>query len=155
MSEHILAIDPATKCGWASSLGMSGTWDLSIRRDESAGMRLLRLRGKLEEVHAVHPIRLVAFEAARNCAPRMQGALVVQAELQSVIKLWCETVGVDYRGYSPTEIKRHATGKGNSNKAAILSAAKARWTDRVIGDDNEADALWLLDLAQRDLGELT
>ncbi len=46
----ILALDPATHCGWAHSCGASGTFDLSIRRDESSGMRLLRLRSKLEDI---------------------------------------------------------------------------------------------------------
>lgn len=144
----ILAIDPATKCGFALSIGASGTWDLSIRRDESAGMRLIRLRSKLRDLMAVD-IHLVAFEAARNCAPKMQGALVVQAELQSVIKTFCEDNKIEYRGYSPTEIKKHATGKGNANKAKMLAAARVKWP-QFKGDDNEADALWLLDLAMKE-----
>ena len=44
---NILAIDPATVCGWAHSGAGSGVWDLSVRADESNGMRLLRLRAKL------------------------------------------------------------------------------------------------------------
>lgn len=144
---QILAIDPATKCGWAHSSGPSGTWDLSIRRDESAGMRLLRLRAKLREVMA--DVQLVVFEAARNAAPKMQGALVVQAELQGVIKIVCEDMQVQWRGYSPKEIKKHATGKGNANKEAMVAAARVRWPN--VTDDNEADALWLLDLARKEL----
>ncbi len=150
---HILAIDPATKCGWASSLGPSGVWDLSIRRDESGGMRLVRLRAKLDEIHAMEAVDVVVFEAARHAGPRMQGALVVQSEMQGVIKLWCDSAGVEYRGYSPAEIKRHATGKGNSPKSKVLEAARSKWTDRVIRDDNEADALWLLDLAENELSQ--
>jgi Holliday junction resolvasome RuvABC endonuclease subunit len=147
----ILAIDPATKCGWAHSVGASGVWDLSIRRDESGGMRLLRLRAKLNAVFDDVGVDVLVFEAARNAAPKMQGALSVQSELQGVIKLWCHDNGVEYRGYSPSEIKKHATGKGNANKDAILKAARQRWPDVEIVDDNQADALWLLDLAQKEL----
>lgn len=146
----LLAIDPATNCGWAHSAGPYGTWDLSVRRDESGGMRLVRLQGKLNEMCDTMGVEIVVFEAARNCAPRMQGALVVQAELQATIKLWCETHSVQYRGYSPTEIKKHATGKGNANKAAMLKAAREQWPD-FKGDDNAADARWLLQMAQLNL----
>lgn len=145
---NILALDPATRCGWAHSCGASGTWDLSVLRDESKGMKFIRLQGKLNELKATVGIDLLVFEAARNSAPHMQGALVVQAEIQGVIKLWCEEHSVEYRGYSPSEIKTHATGKGNSAKPLVFQAAKLKWPHKNIQDDNEADALWLLSLVQ-------
>ena len=145
---NILALDPATHCGWAMR-GAAGTWDLSIRRDESSGMKLIRLRSKIAELYKADAFDLLVFEAARNAGPKMQGALVVQSELQAVIKLWCQDNDVQFRGYSPTEIKKHATGKGNANKTAMLDAARVRWGTRVL-DDNQADALWLLDLAVRE-----
>ena len=148
-----LALDPATHCGWAHSCGASGTWDLSTRRDESGGMKLIRLRAKLNEIATAEPgLGLVVFEAARHAAPKMQGALVHQARLQGVIELWCIDAGIEYRAYSPSEIKKHATGKGNAGKPAVLAAARAKWPDRRIEDDNEADALWLLDLALAEYG---
>lgn len=147
----ILALDPATKCGFAHSCGISGTWDLTPKRDESAGMRLFRLRGKLNEIRDAAGIDVLVFEAARNAGPKMQGALVVQSELQGVIKLWCEDSGVDYRGYSPTEVKKHATGKGNAGKELMVKAAHAKWPELTIADDNQADALWILDLASSEL----
>ncbi len=109
-------------------------------------MRLIRLIGKLKELHANIGFDVLVFEAARHAAPGMQGALVVQAELQGQIKRFCVENNVEYRGYSPKEIKKHATGKGNANKEKMVAAARAKgWT---FGDDNEADALWLLDLAK-------
>jgi Holliday junction resolvasome RuvABC endonuclease subunit len=144
----ILALDPATHCGWAHSDGPSGTWDLSMRRDESAGMRLIRLRGKLNEILYSQGVGLVIFEAARNAGPHMQGALVVQSELQGVIKLWCEDNDLQYKGVSPTEIKKHATGKGNAKKVHMIAAAKKKWPEVEIVDDNQADAMWILDFAK-------
>lgn len=146
----ILAIDPATKCGFAHSCGVSGTWDFSVRRDESAGMRLIRLRGKLNELYEAEPVELLVYEAARHAAPKMQGALVVQATLQGVLLLWAEDHKIEYRGYSPSEIKKFATGKGNANKADMMAAAVQKFG--LIQDDNHADALWLLALAKRDYG---
>jgi len=149
---NVLAIDPATKCGFAHSCGPAGTWDLSVRRDESGGMKLIRFRGKLNEVLKSVGVNLVVYEAARHVAPNMQGALVVQSEFQGILKAWCEDNKIEYRGYSPAEIKKHATGKGNSNKEAMKAAAKIKWPQIKLADDNEADARWLLDLAMTSLG---
>lgn len=152
---RILAIDPATSCGWCvvdGSFIASGTWDLSVRRDESSGMRLIRLRAKLNEIHKEKNVDILVFEAARHAAPKMQGALSVHAELQGVIKLWAIDNMVQFKGYSPSEIKKHATGKGNCNKNAMMVAAHNRWpTVHRMGpsewSSDEADARWLADLA--------
>lgn len=147
----ILACDPATNFGFAHSCGVCGTWDLSIRRDESKGMRLMRLMGKLNEIKAAVGVDVVTYEAQRGGLPGRLGALVVQAEIQGVLILWCEQNKIEYRGYSPTEVKKHATGKGNSNKEKMIAAAKAKWPEKSIVDDNCADALWILDLSQSQL----
>lgn len=143
----ILALDPATKCGWAHSDGDSGTWDLSTKRDESAGMRLVRFKSHLA---ASMPFDVIYFEAARHAAPKMQGALVVQAEIQGVLKEFCESRGIEYHGVSPSQVKKIATGKGNAPKPAVVAAAKRKWPD-FAGDDNEADARWILELARKEL----
>lgn len=113
-------------------------------------MRLIRLRAKLNEVLA-SGVDVVVYEAARNAGPKLQGALVVQAEIQGVITLWCEDNMIEYRGYSPSEIKKHATGKGNAGKEQMIGAARLKWPDKTVEDDNAADALWILDLAKKQL----
>jgi len=158
--KKILALDLGTKTGWAHSCGVSGTWDLSVKRDESGGMRLIRLRTKLKAIFQEEGIDLIVFEAVRNAAPGMQGAMVVMAEMQGVVKAWGETAKlrgkqIEYRGYSPGEIKKHATGKGNSGKPAMREAAMKEWGPTVVRkgtDDNEIDAMWLLDLAKKEYG---
>lgn len=142
---NVLALDPATTTGWAHSSGASGVWDFSIRRDESRGMRLIRFNKKLHEIYESVGIDLLAYEAARNAGPKMQGALVVQSELQGVLKLFCEKKRIDYIGLSPSEIKKHATGKGNANKEAMVEAASGKFIGTDILDDNHADALHILD----------
>jgi len=143
---NILALDQATKAGWASEHG-SGVWDLSIRRDESAGMRLIRFRSKLKEIIKLEEVELVVYE---RVAGRFQSATNIASELVSVLKVLCEDLEIEYRAYSAGEIKRHATGKGNCGKPAMLAAAEAKWPDLDIIDDNHADALHLLDLAKKD-----
>lgn len=149
----ILALDVATKCGWAHSDGPHGVWDLSIKRDESAGMRLIRFRSKLNEILAKAGVDLLVYEAARHAGPGMQGALVVQSELQGVLKLWCESQDpkIEYRGYSPPEIKKHATGKGNAGKDKMLDAYERRMKRPVEDSEHDmVDAWWLLDMVKKE-----
>lgn len=152
---NILALDPATKTGWAygdatqpHKTWLSGWWDLSVRPDESTGMRLKRLESKLREAHS-WGLGLVVFEAGRNA--KNARAVAVAGQLQGVIELFCTNQEIDYRGYSPSEIKRWATGKGNANKDRVANAAIHRWPDTKFECWDQADALWLLDLAVRDL----
>lgn len=145
----ILAIDPATKCGWAHTDGQSGTWNLSVRKDESSGMRLVRLQSKLNEIKSLG-LDLLVFEAARSL--QHGDAIRVAAEIQGVLKIWCENNKVQYRAYSPAEIKKHATGKGNVGKESMALAAKHRWPMMDFVDDNHIDAVWLLDLAAQEYG---
>ena len=152
----ILAIDPATKTGWAHSFGPSGVWDLSVRRDESGGMRLIRFEAKLREVLAGPGIDLIVFESVTaGQGPKTNfSAIKLQTKLQAIIERFAEShEGMESCGYNLKTIKSHAIPqKGRSrDKAAMLQAAEAKWPDVEIIDDNQADALWLLDLAVMEL----
>ena len=143
----ILALDPATHMGWALSPLLSGVWDLSLKRDESMGMKFLRCRAKLNELLDNYRIALVVYEAARHAAPKMQGSLVHQAQLQAIIIDWAMTAGIESKGYSPKEVKKFATGSGNASKETMLASARKRWPEIAIVDDNQADALLLWQMA--------
>ena len=62
--------------------------------------------------------------------------------LLATLTSWAETAGVAYQGVPVGTIKRHATGKGNANKEAMMAAARARGFSPA--DDNEADAIAIL-----------
>jgi len=140
----ILAIDPASILGWAVSRTMYGIWDLKTRKDESMGMKLIRLNSKLNEIHSQYPLDLVVYERPGGFHTV---AIIHQSKLIGKIEEWCEANKVEYRGYSSKEIKKYATTKGNAGKPAMILAARLK-----LGypgkDDNEADALWLLELAK-------
>jgi len=140
----ILAIDPASILGWALSRTTYGTWDLKTRKDESMGMKLIRLNAKLNEIHSGYPLDLVVYERPGGMHTN---PIIHQSKLIGKIEEWCELNKVEYRGYSSKEIKKFATGKGNAGKPLMISAACLK-----LGypgtDDNEADALWLLKLAE-------
>ena len=142
----ILALDQATNTGFALNTGISGVWDLSVKKDESDGMRLIRFRSKIKEIIEEENPKLIVFERP---AGRNTRGIVTSAELQGQIKTLCKDFDIDYRAYSATEIKKFATGKGNAGKPLMIAAAKEK-----LGyqgeDDNEADALWILELAKND-----
>ena len=141
---RFLALDIATHCGWAINRDVYGVWDLSPKRDESAGMRLIRFRSKMAEIIRSEAINCVVYERPGG---RHIGAVIVQSELQGQVKVVCEDHRIPYRAYSSQEIKKYATGKGNVGKPAMIAAAKEKlgYTGK---NDNEADSLWLLELAK-------
>jgi hypothetical protein len=64
--------------------------------------------------------------------------------LMATLTAWAELRGVPYEGVPVGTIKRHATGKGNADKDAMIAAARARARGFSPADDNEADAIALL-----------
>jgi len=144
---NILAIDPAEKTGWAINNQIYGVWDLKLKRDESFGSKLLRFKSHLSESVEKGKIGLIVFERPSG---RMPAAIMSHAKLVAMIETFGVENDIPTRGYSATEIKKFATGKGNSNKKVMLQYA-VRKLKYVGNDDNEVDALFLLLLAKQDL----
>ena len=142
----ILALDPATITGYASDL-VSGTQDCSTRPNESKGLRIIRFVKFLNETIDVVKPDIIVYEKPGG---RNYNALRVHSQLESQIIEICEERKIEYKGYSAGEIKKHATGKGNSKKPLMVSSAKEKWPEINIIDDNHADGLWLYDLAKKD-----
>ena len=140
---NILSLDVATHCGWCTETA-HGVWDFSIKKDESSGMRLIRFKSKLSEIVKLENIELITFE---RTAGHHKSALIVQAELHGVLKIFCEEHKIEYRAFSAKEIKVHATGKGNAGKPAMVKAAQEK-LGLTTEDDNEADAMWIYDLSK-------
>lgn len=156
---NILAIDLGTKTGWAflrHGQVLAGTMDFTPNRYEGGGMRYVKFQDWLIGLLGHdRNIDRIYFEEVRahkgNAAAHAYGGLLAR------LGVWCKRNGIPYLGIPVGTIKKHATGKGNSNKAAMLEAAANRgWT---CADDNECDARFLLDLVMKDLklkeGEVT
>jgi len=152
---NIVALDLGTQCGYAYThdgvprIELSGVMDFRSQRHEGAGMRFLRFRRALQDLlkNEDEDAVCVYEEVA---AHRGTAAAHVYGGLLAVLQSLCESMDIPYRGYPVGTIKRHATGKGNANKDAMVDAARERFGDE-IDDDNQADALWLLDLALKEL----
>jgi crossover junction endodeoxyribonuclease RuvC len=95
-------------------------------------------------------VELVAFEEVRRHlgtdAAHIYGGII------ATVQTWCEANQVPYTGIPVATIKKRATGKGNADKKAVTAAARERWPEQRVEDDNQADALWILECAQAELG---
>ena len=109
-------------------------------------MRFLRLQARLDETFREFDLRRVVYElpAGKFKSGKSEDSVKGMAfHVQS----WCEKNEVPYEAFSASEIKKHALGKGTAKKDELLPAAQEKWLDQNIVDHNQADALWLLDLA--------
>ena len=140
----ILALDLGTTTGWASLVGglvHSGTATFRSGRYDGGGMRYLRFQHWLEQLaEDSGGLRAIYFEEVRRHAGT--DAAHVYGGLLATLTAWAELRGVPYQGVPVGTIKKHATGKGNANKAAMIAAAQARGYSPA--DDNEADAIAIL-----------
>ena len=104
-------------------------------------MRYVRARTALLALLDAYPDAVLGYEEvarhAGTTAAHVYGGLV------AVITSVCEERGVPYSGQPVASVKRHATGKGNAPKPAMIGAALASW-GVYVGDD-EADALFVAD----------
>ena len=147
-SKKILALDLGTKTGWAiksQNQITSGTVEFKPSRFEGGGMRYLRFQKWLEEINQLtNGIDLVYFEEVR----RHLGVDASHAYggFMAYLTGWCESKNpkIPYLGIPVKTIKKHITGNGNSKKEVVIEAIKKLGFNPV--DDNEADALALLDL---------
>jgi Holliday junction resolvasome RuvABC endonuclease subunit len=148
----IIALDPGTKCGWAvyrDGMTYAGVWDLRPNRYEGGGMRFLRLCRFLEETTKAATLDLVAYEEVRR--HKGTDAAHVYGGIVATIQQWAELRCTPYCAVPVAAVKRKATGKGNAGKDEMLAAAKVRWPDIEIPDDNCADALWILECVRTEI----
>lgn len=149
---NLLALDLGTHTGWAAlvsagrgSTFSSGVWHFESGRYEGGGMRYLRFRAQLLEALELVKPEAVVFEEVRRHAGT--SAAHVYGGLLGMLTATCEERKVPYQGVPVGTIKRHATGKGNADKPAMIAAAAKRW-GVTPEDDNHADALCILAWAQ-------
>ena len=141
----ILALDLGTTTGWAlrrrDGLITSGTASFRPGRFDGGGMRYLRFTNWLGELDRLSgPFAAIWFEEVRRHVAT--DAAHVYGGLMATLTAWAELRGVPYEGVPVGTIKRHATGKGNASKEAVIEAVEAKGHRAI--DDNEADAIALL-----------
>lgn len=141
----ILALDLGTTTGWAlkqaDGMTSSGSESFRPQRFEGGGMRYLRFRRWLNDVKQLAgSIHSVYFEEVRRHAG--VDAAHAYGGFLAHLTAWCEHHQIPYQGVSVGTIKKHATGKGNAGKEAVIAATRTWGFEPT--DDNEADALVIL-----------
>jgi hypothetical protein len=144
-----IALDLGTTTGWATLLDgqiVSGVWRFQPKRHEGGGMRYVRFRNQLaeliEELSSAGPPCVYYEEVRRH---KGTAAAHVYGGFEAHLTAYCDEHGIPYESVPVGTIKKHATAKGNANKAAMMIAARNKWPGEDFLDDNEADARWLLD----------
>ena len=154
---NILALDLATKTGWAldeSGRIESGVQVFDIKRGESPGMRYVRLCRWLDEIGA--KAELVIYEQVVPAPAKFGGASAreIAYGLAAHVQRWCAArkltgLECEHTAVYPSTLKKFATGKGNAKKPDMIAAALKRGWFRPgqLVDDNQVDARWLLEYA--------
>lgn len=149
---NILALDPANLTGYAHSNGEHGTWDITITprgKPEHPGNRLLVFEATLVMTIRQWGCDFLAAEDASFGSNNPHTA-AQHNELKGVILRvaaeHCPEATLKFFG--PSTIKLYATGDGRAKKPAMIKAFERHFGYKP-RDDNEADALWVLELAKR------
>lgn len=143
MSKKIIALDLGTTCGWAVFCDdkiSSG----SIKLDAKKANRFVAFRSMLEANYT--SAEFIFFEDVK----RHVGTKAAQCYggFKAILEAFAHEHIITMVGIGVGTIKKHATGKGNAGKTEMKA-----WARKELGrepvDDNEADALALLDYALR------
>lgn len=143
MSMTILALDLATKTGWAvarnSEIIESGVQDFALRRGESHGLMFLRARRWCLDTAKTAGAGLIAYEQAhyRGGASTEVCVGLVTHVMGVAAELCLESMPIH-----TATLKKWATGSGTSKKPEMIAAARVK-SGRYPADDNEADAILL------------
>lgn len=144
MQTNVLALDLGTNTGFAVGRPgaiITGTQSFKNDRHSGGGMRFLRFKRFLSELHAATPITEVVYEEVRRHLGT--DAAHIYGGLQATLTAWCEeqTPKIPYEGVPVGTIKKYATGKGNADKKTMIAAVRTWGYEPA--DDNEADAIAL------------
>lgn len=147
----VLALDPATHCGWAVGRGdgagfESGCVNLGVAAPGHPGRTANVLFEFLRRVLQSQAVDVLAYEEATFGAhdPRTQK---FHNELAGVIKLFAERNQLELVAANPAHLKQFATGDGRAAKADVRRAVLERWQKPTATSD-EADAVALLKLVE-------
>ena len=158
----ILALDLATKTGWAlrdrTGAIASGVQEFKLKRGESKGMRFLRFRKWLREMLQLGELGqsfsetlpgIICYEQAHH-----RGGAATELAVGLVTDVLAEAarVQMEHMPVHTGALKKWATGKGNTGKAGMILRAVELYPNIEIIDDNHADALLLLGYGLEEVG---
>ncbi len=145
----ILALDLGTLTGYAvggdNLPPRSGVLNLTPIKGDHPGHRFLLFAHHLTRLHNKHHFDKIYYEHVAHI--KFVKAAQMWGGLQAYMLGWTMTNKVGICHVEVKTLKKFATGNGNANKDMMVKAAfKKGWIPQ---DDNEADALWILEYALR------
>lgn len=148
---NVLALDLATKCGWAyatrNGKQRSGMDSFRPGRLDHNGLRWQLMRQWLSEVaREMDGIQVVYYEDVKRHVSNLSAR--VYFGYLAILEAWCATNNVRLVGVGVGTIKKHWTGFGNATKEDMIAEAKRRGV--AVIDDNHADALAILSYAVKE-----
>jgi Holliday junction resolvasome RuvABC endonuclease subunit len=137
----ILALDAATKTGWAliknGKLYEAGVQDFSKRRGESNGAMFFRFRSWLAHMLTVGQVQFVAYELSHF---RGGAATEIGVNLTGRIQEACAERQIEFAAVHTATLKKWACGHGKADKGRMMAVA-IPYLGHEPEDDNEADAV--------------
>ena len=146
-----LALDMATTTGWALvDRGQIRTGTFKTTRakgrktlpDEHEGIEFDRFEKWLWKMLKEFDPDVVFFEEAggfRNVTTARK-----PYGYRGLMMACCARLNIPMQGVSPSTVKKFATGNGRAQKEEMIHAAKQKFPDVEVPDDNAADALHIL-----------
>lgn len=140
---NVLALDLATKCGWAYATrdGKQRSGTERFAPGKSGGQRWVHMRQWLSETaREMGGVQVVYFEDVKRHVSNLSARAYFG--YLAIVEAWCATNNVPMVGVGVGTIKKAFTGKGNATKEDMIAEAERRGIR--VTDDNEADALAIL-----------
>lgn len=142
---NALALDAATKTGYAHSDGTSGVYE-AMGNDRMC--KFAEFSYWLNCFLDDHPTDTIVHEQSHH---RGGPATRLLLGLTSIIELIAAQRCLPVYAVHTATLKKHATGSGRAQKFQMRAAAEAMHPTIEIEDDNHCDALWLLHWANQEL----
>lgn len=146
----ILSLDLATNTGWAvydNGKITFGSINFALKRGESAGMRFLRCRSWLRDMSdLLSTIDLIVCEQPHH---RGGYATACAMGLYTEACAFAAQCSAQTTTVHATKLKKWSTGKGNASKDEMIAEARRR--GHQVANDDEADAVLMLEYTLDDL----
>lgn len=129
----IFSLDIGTKIGYYKE-GANRAYTYDLGKGDERFLKFYEFLVEHDKKASV-PIKEIAFEAA---AFQQGHAIPIYHGLVAILKLYCLEWSIPLTGIPVGTIKKTFTGKGNSNKAAIMAECDKRGMK--YDDDNASDS---------------
>lgn len=147
MGKRLLALDMASNCGWSfqSADGSVASGVTPFLATDNPGSRWLRFYVHLDGWCELRP-DLVVYEEPIVYFKHKNG-LGQGFGFEAILQLYCRQKEIRCQGVNISVLKKWATGHGNATKWQMVTFA--RQIDPEVSDDNQADAILLLEYARK------